>query len=137
MHNFTRRELLKLGATTAVAELASWVCTDAVCSVTPRRFLALAPNNRHRACGDPDSGEPVFRSLLWSTVAPVDFSDQSMAFQQPDPRYNDLPRGTLSFHLDTSTTNAACTHDITHDWVPQHQSWHDGAMDVCELASCD
>jgi phospholipase C len=26
-------------------------------------------------------------------------------------------------------TNAACTHDITHDWVPQHQSWNNGAMD--------
>ncbi|MGA8044197.1 MAG: alkaline phosphatase family protein, partial [Terracidiphilus sp.] len=26
-------------------------------------------------------------------------------------------------------TNAACTHDITHDWVPQHQSWDNGAMD--------
>src|SRR6266853_2943979 len=35
----------------------------------------------------------------------------------------------LPFHLDTSMTNAACTHDITHDWVPQHQSWNDGAMD--------
>ena len=35
----------------------------------------------------------------------------------------------LPFHLDTPTTNAACTHDITHDWVPQHQSWNNGAMD--------
>ena len=34
----------------------------------------------------------------------------------------------LPFHLDTSTTNAACTHDINHDWVPQHQSWNNGAM---------
>jgi phospholipase C len=53
------------------------------------------------------------------------FSEQSLAFQQPDP-----PIGTLlPFHLDTNTTNAACTHDITHDWVPQHLSWHNGAMD--------
>ena len=35
----------------------------------------------------------------------------------------------LPFHLDTPTTNAACTPDITHDWVPQHQSWNNGAMD--------
>jgi len=35
----------------------------------------------------------------------------------------------LPFHLDTSKTNAACTHDITHDWVPQHQSWDNGAID--------
>ena len=35
----------------------------------------------------------------------------------------------LPFHLDTTQTNAACTHDITHDWIPQHQSWDNGAMD--------
>src|SRR5437879_12467781 len=54
-----------------------------------------------------------------------------MAFQQPDPANTTIsPVGTLlPFYLDTSTTNAACTHDITHDWVPQHQSWDNGAMD--------
>ena len=59
------------------------------------------------------------------------FSDRSIAFQQPDPANTTIsPVGALlPFHLDTSTTNAACTHDITHDWVPQHQSWNNGAMD--------
>jgi phospholipase C len=54
-----------------------------------------------------------------------------MAFQQADPaNTSDSPVGVLlPFHLDTSKTNAACTHDITHDWVPQHQSWNNGAMD--------
>ncbi len=53
------------------------------------------------------------------------------AFQQPDPaNTTNPPAGVLlPFHLDTSKTNAACTHDITHDWVPQHQSWDNGAMD--------
>ena len=60
------------------------------------------------------------------------FSDQSMAFQQPDPANTTIPPvgALLPFHLDTSTTNAACTHDINHDWVPQHKSWNNGAMDV-------
>jgi len=59
------------------------------------------------------------------------FSDQSMAFQQPDPANTTIPPvgALLPFHLDTSTTNAACTHDINHDWVPQHKSWDNGAMD--------
>jgi phospholipase C len=59
------------------------------------------------------------------------FSDQSAAFQQPYPGDTaNPPAGVLlPFHLDTTKTNAACTHDITHDWVPQHQSWNDGAMD--------
>jgi phospholipase C len=59
------------------------------------------------------------------------FTDQSAAFQQPDSlNTTDRPIGKLlPFHLDTATTNAACTHDITHAWVPQHQSWNNGAMD--------
>ncbi|MBV9884926.1 MAG: phospholipase [Acidobacteria bacterium] len=59
------------------------------------------------------------------------YSDQSLAFQQPNPSNTTSPPigALLPFHLDTTTTNAACTHDITHDWVSQHQSWNSGAMD--------
>jgi phospholipase C len=59
------------------------------------------------------------------------FSDLSPAFQQPDAaNTTNPPAGVLlPFHLDTSRTNAACTHDITHDWVRQHQSWDNGTMD--------
>jgi phospholipase C len=59
------------------------------------------------------------------------FSDASAAFRQANPANTTIsPAGVLlPFHLDTLTTNAACTHDIGHDWVTQHQSWNDGAMD--------
>jgi phospholipase C len=59
------------------------------------------------------------------------YADQSAAFEQPDTaNISDPPIGRLlPFHLNTASTNAACTHDITHDWVPQHQSWNNGAMD--------
>jgi phospholipase C len=59
------------------------------------------------------------------------FADQSAAFQQPYPgNTSSSPAGVLlPFHLDTTKLNAACTHDITHDWVPMHQSWNNGAMD--------
>ena len=59
------------------------------------------------------------------------FADQSSAFNQPyPPNTSSTPAGVLlPYHLDTTITNAACTHDITHDWVPQHQSWDNGAMD--------
>jgi phospholipase C len=59
------------------------------------------------------------------------FNDQSAAYNQPYPNNtSSAPAGVLlPFHLDTTTTNAACTHDITHDWVPQHQSWDGGKMD--------
>ena len=59
------------------------------------------------------------------------FSDSSAAFQQPDASNTASPPigKLLPYHLDQTTINAACTPDITHDWVPQHQSWDDGAMD--------
>jgi phospholipase C len=59
------------------------------------------------------------------------FNEQSAAFQQPYPgNTSNAPDGVLlPFHLDTKKTNAACTHDISHDWLPQHQSWNGGAMD--------
>ena len=59
------------------------------------------------------------------------FADQSAAFQQPDPaNTKNAPAGVLlPFHLDTTNTNAACTHDITHDWIPTQQSWNGGKMD--------
>jgi len=59
------------------------------------------------------------------------FSEHSAAFEQPDTNNaNNPPIGKLlPFHLNTKTTDAACTHDITHAWVPQHQSWNNGAMD--------
>ena len=52
-------------------------------------------------------------------------------FYQPDPTNTTNPPSgyLLPFHLDTKKTNAACTHDISHDWVPQHQSWNNGKMD--------
>jgi len=58
------------------------------------------------------------------------FNDQSAAFQQPYAgNTSSAPTGVLlPFHLDSTRTNAACTHDITHDWVPMHQSWNNGAM---------
>ena len=133
MQNFTRRELLKLGAATAVAELASLglhgcgggsVAPPPVPSVCSKltdieHVVILIQENRS------------FDHYFGSYRGVRGFSDPSMAFQQPDPaNTTNSPVGVLlPFHLDTSTTNAACTHDITHDWVPQHQSWDNGAMD--------
>ncbi len=133
MHNFSRRELLKLGAATAAAELASFslhgcgrgsVISPPVPSACSKltdieHVVILIQENRS------------FDHYFGSYRGVRGFSDPSMAFRQPDPaNTTSSPVGTLlPFHLDTSTTNAACTHDISHDWVPQHQSWDNGAMD--------
>jgi phospholipase C len=134
-HRVTRRELLKLGCATAAAELGALLLDG--CGggggISP-------PLPGPSACGKLTDIEHVviliqenrsFDHYFGSYRGVRGFSDQSAAFQQPDPsNTTDPPVGTLlPLHLDTSKTNAACTHDITHAWLPQHQSWNNGAMD--------
>ena len=135
MADLTRRELLKLGAATAVTELAS-LAFDGCGSAGGNLATPPAPSS----CAKLTDIEHVviliqenrsFDHYFGSYRAVRGFSDQSMAFQQPDPANTTSSpmMSLLPFHLDTSTSNAACTHDISHDWVPQHQSWNNGAMD--------
>jgi phospholipase C len=129
--NVSRRELLKLGAAGAAAELGALVLdgcggmskllpTPSVCSKVTDidHVVIIIQENRS------------FDHYFGSYRGVRGFSDQSAAFQQPDPANSaNAPAGVLlPFHLESSRTNAACTHDITHDWVSQHQSWSNGAM---------
>jgi phospholipase C len=136
MQDFSRRELLKFGAATAVAQLASLGLHG--CGGGSISFPTVPPNLL--ACSKLSDIEHVvillqenrsFDHYFGSYRGVRGFSDPSMAFQQPDPANTmNSPVGSLlPFHLDTATTNAACTHDISHDWVPQHQSWDKGTMD--------
>jgi phospholipase C len=58
------------------------------------------------------------------------FSDPSAisgVFKQADP---DNPAGYLyPFHADTHSTSAQMLPSTSHDWLPQHDSWNNGAMD--------
>jgi phospholipase C len=128
----TRRELLKIGAATGAAELAGSLLSG--CGVG-----SVPGTQRSSACAKLTDIDHVviliqenrsFDHYFGSYRGVRGFSDQSSAFQQPDPaNTTNAPAGVLlPFHLDMSKTNAACTHDITHDWVPQHQSWNNGAM---------
>ncbi len=57
------------------------------------------------------------------------FSDSQAitgVFQQPDPQN---PAGYLyPFHADTQSSSAQALPSTSHDWLPQHYSWNDGAM---------
>ncbi|HEY1470492.1 MAG TPA: alkaline phosphatase family protein [Candidatus Acidoferrum sp.] len=137
MRNLTRREVLKLGAAATVAELASLGLHG--CGSASGGTVNPPPPTPSACSSLTDIDHVViliqenrsFDHYFGSYRGVRGFADQSMAFQQPDPaNTTNAPIGTLlPFHLDTSTTNAACTHDINHDWVPQHQSWDNGAMD--------
>ena len=132
MQNLTRRKLLKIGTAAAVAELASLGLHG--CSISK-----LVPSVSSGCSKLTDIEHVViltqenrsFDHYFGSYRGVRGFSDQSAAFQQPDPaNTTSSPVGTLlPFHLDTSQANASCTHDISHDWVPQHQSWDNGKMD--------
>src|SRR2546423_5896211 len=49
-------------------------------------------------------------------------------FAQPGYPVKGYGGRLLPFHLDSSK-HGECTHDLTHDWGPQHRAWHGGRMD--------
>jgi phospholipase C len=134
--NITRRNLLKLGGAAAATELGALLLHG--CGVVG---TSSNPSPGPSACGSKltDIEHVVifiqenrsFDHYFGSYRGVRGFADHSLAFQQSDmANLSNPPVGKLlPFHLNTSTTNAACTHDITHAWVPQHQSWNNGAMD--------
>ena len=133
MQNFTRRELLRLGAATVFAELASLGLDgcggNSITSPSVPTACSKLTDIEHVVILIQENRS--FDHYFGSYRGVRGFSDRSTAFQQPNPaNTTSSPVGALlPFHLDTSKANAACTHDITHDWVPQHQSWNNGAMD--------
>ena len=136
LRHITRRELLKLGGAAAATGVGTQLLHG--CGAVGVNHI---PSPGPSACGSKltDIEHVVifiqenrsFDHYFGSYRGVRGFADQSLAFQQPDiANLTNPPIGKLQpFHLDTSTTNAACTHDITHAWVPQHQSWNNGAMD--------
>ena len=134
--NITRRDVLKLGGAAAATELGALLLHG--CGVAG---TSSNPSPGPSACGSKltDIEHVVifiqenrsFDHYFGSYRGVRGFADHSLAFLQPDiANLTSPPIGKLQpFHLDTSTTNAACTHDISHAWVPQHQSWNNGAMD--------
>src|ERR1035437_1585245 len=132
---FSRRELLKMGAAAGAAEVAASLLSG--CGVSkaisgnppPTTTCAKLTDIEHVVILMQENRS--FDHYFGSYRGVRGFSDPSAAFQQPYPgNTSSAPAGMLlPFHLDTTNTNAACTHDIAHDWVPQHQSWNNGAMD--------
>ena len=130
----TRRKLLKIGAATGAAGFAGSLLSG--CG----GIAALTSMPGSGACAKVTDIDHVvifiqenrsFDHYFGSYRGVRGFADPSAAFQQPYPANASNPpvRVLLPFHLDTTMSNAACSHDISHDWVPQHQSWNGGAMD--------
>jgi phospholipase C len=125
----TRRDLLKMGAVAGTSSLLAGCGNNTLSSLTGGtgtcakitdidHVVILIQENRS------------FDHYFGSYKGVNGFNDQSAVFQQPYPaNTTNSPLGVLlPYHLDITKTNAECTHDITHDWTPQHQSWNNGAM---------
>ena len=132
--DLTRRELLKLWGTGAAAELISGLLQGCGGGSSPGHAptptsCAHLTDIQHVVIFIQENRS--FDHYFGSYRGVRGFSEQSAAFEQPDTsNANNPPVGKLlPFRLNTTTTDAACTHDITHAWVPQHQSWDNGAMD--------
>jgi phospholipase C len=137
LRNVTRRELLRIGGAAAATELGAlllhgcgFVGIHSNPSPTPSGCGSKLTDIEHVVIFIQENRS--FDHYFGSYRGVRGFADQSFAFQQPDlSNTADPPVGKLlPFHLDTSTANGACTHDITHAWAPQHQSWDNGAMDM-------
>src|SRR6476646_8565668 len=132
----TRREMLKIATATSAAGLTGTMFSG--CGGRSGGGVPSPPGSN--TCAKLTDIEHVviliqenrsFDHYFGSYRGVRGFADQSAAFQQPDSANTTVsPVGKLlPFHLDTSQVNVACTHDITHDWLPQHQSWDNGKMD--------
>ena len=129
----TRREVLKMSAAAGAAGLTSSLLN----SCGGRPAIPTPPGTTSTCAKITDIDHVVifiqenrsFDHYFGSYRGVRGFSDASAAFNQPYlGNTSSSPAGVLlPFHLDTTQTNAA-HHDITHDWIPQHQSWDNGAM---------
>jgi phospholipase C len=126
----SRRDLLKYGSAFGLSSLLAG-CGSASKAIpgTPQSSCAKITDIEHVVIFIQENRS--FDHYFGSYPGVRGFADKSAAFQQPWPsNTSNPPNGVLlPFHLDSTQTNAACTHDISHDWVPMHQSWNNGAMD--------
>jgi phospholipase C len=129
MAGITRRELLQAGAGAGVLALgANPLVQQALAAKKPpgkltdiEHVVILIQENR--------SFDHYFGTL--SGVR--GFSDRSVprsTFEQPGYPVPGFDGVLLPFHPETGAVpGERCFPDITHSWVPQHESWADGAMD--------
>jgi len=131
--HFSRRDLLKFAAAAGAYSMVSG------CSAI-NKAISGSSGGSTSSCAKLTDIEHVviliqenrsFDHYFGSYKGVRGFSESSNAYKQSYPGNTTVsPAGVLyPFHLDSSKWNAACTHDIDHSWVTQHQSWDNGAND--------
>src|SRR3984957_3796590 len=129
----TRREVLVAGMA-GVFGLALAACggdtTRAAVSIPPAGSDLGAVEhvvflmNENRSFDHYYGSYPGVRGFDDPTALPGVFSQQ-----WDGAGFNRSATSLLPFHLDTATTDAECTYDLSHEWSAQHKCWNGGQMD--------
>jgi phospholipase C len=130
---FTRRDVLRAGIAGGAALAAPSLAIDELV----QRALAVAPSGAGRL----EDIEHVvifiqenraFDHYFGTYKGVIGFGDPNAipgVFAQPGYPVAGFGGQLSPFHLDTYN-NGDCTNDPSHDWGPQHRSWHGGRMDA-------
>src|SRR2546429_5971988 len=124
---FTRREVVRTGLATGAGLAALGTPGLRAALAAPRRvgklsdiehFVIFIQENR--------SFDHYFGT--YRGVRGFGDTKTKTPFAQPGYPVTGYGGKLLPFHLDT-TKHGECTHDVTHDWGPQHRVWNGGKMD--------
>src|SRR6266849_11113807 len=129
--NVTRRELLKIGAATAAAELAAVLlpgCGGGGTSGPAPSVCSKLTDIEHVVIFIQENRSFDHYFGAYRGVRGFDDTAGRAAFSQPGYPAPGYGGHLLPYHLD-SLANGECTHDITHDGGPQHRSSNGGGMD--------
>jgi phospholipase C len=123
----TRRELLAAGAATGIATIGRDPLVQQALAAAPKsgklsdieHVIILIQENR--------SFDHYFGTM--PGVRGFKDAEENAEVAQSGYPVAGYEGKLFPFHLQTNSGSPQCFPDITHDWVPQHESWNEGAMD--------
>jgi phospholipase C len=136
----SRRDVLKAGAVATAGMASSSVLPPALlralaappprCGVLPDIEHVIFFIQENRSFDHYFGRYPGVRGFSDRSVRLFSGDDGSSVFKQANT--GNTPNPVLPFHLNTTQagTTGECTHDVGHQWVEQHQCWHNGKMDA-------
>jgi phospholipase C len=131
-HGLTRRQVIGAGAGAGAAVLAGGSLAKALAASDALTDRALREQVEHVVvlCQENRSFDEYFGTLRgirgFQDPNAITLPSGKPVFYQPAPNAVGYE---LPFHLDTTTTSAACVAGLSHAWTAQHAAWDGGKMD--------
>jgi phospholipase C len=131
-HGLTRRQVIGAGAGAGAAMLAGGSLAKALAAGDALTDRRLREQVEHVVvlCQENRSFDEYFGTLSgvrgFQDPKATTLPSGKSVFYQPAPNAVGYE---LPFHLDTTTTSAACMTGLSHAWTAQHAAWDGGKMD--------